>query len=740
MLSTADPMSSPSSITDSPKVGPGPQQEDDDESVQIDMAEIAKKLNLPEQTVARKIKIAASNDHESHDGGNYHTLGSPQPASFSIKKSAKGWGSTPNQRPQSANAGGVSPLQQPASATSIPIPGAASTESSPSSLPPMVGSLKTTVAALGTKAPHQKHFVLLKRPSQLGVGDDYLSSDAGGERKQSTLSAEGGTRPIAYKTESSLSVATRNAGYLAVRKGSNLDPASNANLDPALALDGDTSEAFLLAAPKVMSSSPSTGFISLRRGDKKGSVIMSVHDGATPLAADDDQEERRSDIGSGGDLQGEGVANKATEEDRLLSGKKASTLTTDATENGAAPSGNSGSPLTEAPQKKHVHFPEDVVNQITIVHQDNKLIMQVEYNRPLVAYVGCLLSVVFLVVAWCQIDKAASFESEATGALHHDDITRGVAIVSSLAFLSSAFIFIIWCIANGIPGVGEKDSLSSQHHHRKKLIVYTLSAAVAWSSLSGAFMLHVTSINLVVYAMLPFILSYVWYLYKTRDMSRIDAVGLILSVTGTAVMIAGEVHRPDYQHVDRRWGAVTLAVVGALAETLRWNYQKQCRRYFSNGLLMVCSSGLAGLILLIVSITTGAFTDPIGENEEVISHLDRNNVGLFIGACIAMLAAIATSHFVSDYFDTLTTISLMAMAGPLCVLVFGWFGLPTMESVYRGVGGSSMAFGSFLLIATGFVYRRHVELVFALPGDDADSDDGSAHTPSPPPQSRREIN
>jgi hypothetical protein len=566
------------------------------------------------------------------------------------------------------------------------------------------------------------------------LGDDL--GDGGGRegKKASSLSADGAGFGSGGKSESSLSAAGRGGGYLAVRKGSNLDPAANVRLNHTSAPDGDISEAYLLAAPQAQSPQQnSSGFISLRRGDKKGSVIMSVHnshlsnndDGIN--GGDDYNEDAKSDHSSrsgGNVVVPRDAAPVGTESEHLLGSSNTNKSNSSMSLPGATSGANTGpegsindDSDTHRKSRKQVHFPEDVVSQITIIHRENSLVMQVEYNRPLIAYVGCLLSVLLLVVAWCQISKAAFYTDVMTGGLHDGVVSRSVALISSFAFLSTSVVLVGWCIATGVPSCDERASL--QHfHHRRKLAICSITGSAGLVLMASAFMLHVSSINFVVYSMWPLIFSYLWHIYKTREISRIDAVGLILAITGTGIMIVGEVNRPDYQSTSRRWISVTLSFIAAIAETLRWNHEKQSRRYFSNALVMVCTTGIAGVVLLIIALVLKAFTEPIGRGAEILSELDRSNAGLIIGACIAMFAATTTSHAAAVYFDTLTMISIVAMSGPLCVLAFGWFGLPTMELIYRGVGGCTMAFGSFLLIFTGFVFRRHVELVFALPGEE----------------------
>ena len=278
----------------SPHVGPHQGDEVDEDSVQIDMSEIAKKLNLPEKTVAMKIRAAASNDHEEHG-----IPGTPQSTSYSIRKGTLKSRSTPDRRP-SASSSAVSPMLPPGNSSTASVPMQLDPQSaSPSSY---VGSLKNTVDNLGAQSPHRKHFVLLKRPSMLG---DDLGDGGGSEgKKASSLSADGAGFS-GGKSESSLSAAGRGGGYLAVRKGSNLDPASNARLDHTSVPDGDISEAYLLAAPQAQSPQQnSSGFISLRRGEKKGSVIMSVHNSHLSNNNDgginggDDDEDAKSDHSS----------------------------------------------------------------------------------------------------------------------------------------------------------------------------------------------------------------------------------------------------------------------------------------------------------------------------------------------------------------------------------------------------------------------------------------------------------
>eukprot|EP00744_Colponema_vietnamica_P008646 GILI01012327.1.p1 GENE.GILI01012327.1~~GILI01012327.1.p1 ORF type:complete len:724 (-),score=157.28 GILI01012327.1:252-2384(-) len=419
--------------------------------------------------------------------------------------------------------------------------------------------------------------------------------------------------------------------------------------------------------------------------------------------------------------------------------------------------------------KRQVHFPDNIIKKVDFVQESrSKVVMRVEYNRPVLAYLGAVLAMILQAVSWCMVGKAsfAPFDTSdsnttaapttttappvpsfaatllnsssashflkdasgnqdppnTAGPDHNNgqtatELARSVALVLFFAYAVTALIHLLLTIMRRSPTKLEK--LSFQHpHHMKKLGVCVVSGSLGLVAKAGSFMLNISSLNLVFFTVWPLIFSYLWHVGKERNFSFVDIGGMLLAIIGTVVLIVGAALREteENEHTATRAASAFVAVLAAALETISWNYEKQARRYFSNAIVVLITSGLAMLAVLGVAIALGSFTEPFGPNQVSFLQQDYITARWIVGAAGLMGIAICLVHSTAVYFDTISIMGLLSLSGVLSVLLYQAFdSLPLIETAFRAAGSGVVGIGCIILIVSSFVSRRHVELVFALP-------------------------
>ena len=436
--------------------------------------------------------------------------------------------------------------------------------------------------------------------------------------------------------------------------------------------------------------------------------------------------------------------------------------------------GGSGSGGPTLRRRANVHFPENVIKKVDFIQQSkSEVVMRVEYNRPPMSYAAAVIALLGQSAAWVMVALCA-YAPEAEGGggggnETHPNVTttttmaakaisssggrgeaatpfgsffsgdggsgdengaegwmnaaRAVIFALLVSFGSALCLYVFFSLCRGHPTRLEK--LSFRHpHHLRKLATSVGSGSLALVLMSVAFAASVSAINIVLFTVMPLVLSYIWHAVKERAVSAVDAGGVLLAIAGASVLIAGEAARSadsaegaDHSSL-RRAVAAVAAIAAAFSQTVSWNYEKQSRRYFSNNVVMTLTLFITTGILGAAAALLGVFSEPFGPSTATLGEQSGTTVKWLLGSAGAMSVSLALLHGASPYFDTLSITGFLSISGVGSLLLYAPLGgehLPLVAETYRYAGAAIAAIGCVALLVSSFFSRRHVELVFSLP-------------------------
>ncbi|PBJ80260.1 hypothetical protein BCY84_01519 [Trypanosoma cruzi cruzi] len=358
-----------------------------------------------------------------------------------------------------------------------------------------------------------------------------------------------------------------------------------------------------------------------------------------------------------------------------------------------------------ASKKKRVHFPEDVIKSVSVVHADDQLRLLVEYYRPWYAHLVLLVASAFFVFHWGFVVLAMR-PSEVSQRFAASVVISFVAFGFASAYLL-AFLALTWR-----PGSEELGFLMD--FSRNRPVIYVLLAGVASQlSLVASFMFRCDVGSLVCFCCIPLVVTYLYEEYKKHAVSVLDCIGCILVVGSIVVFYVGA-EIDDDSKLYYRVVPVCISVVGGVSMAYFLFQVRTVSRCVSNFFIMSSTTTLVTLLLAFVGYVMDAFASPIGASQKKLTEISSEDFFKIIVSALFLFFAWFTYHWSSLFFDRMTLSGSFSLGGPISLLVFNLLSLPTASLPYEIAGGVAMMIGCALVLFSGFRFRQNVEVRIEL--------------------------
>lgn len=370
--------------------------------------------------------------------------------------------------------------------------------------------------------------------------------------------------------------------------------------------------------------------------------------------------------------------------------------------------------------KKHVHFPDNVIQSVAFVPRDDgSHQLEVVYNRPWYSYVAFLLSNGFFVASWTELLRA-SWPSDKPG----ESLAASVSVISFTSFAFTSVFLLAYVLLTWRPSPYERSMLSDPPFQWR--VVKTIAiGAISQLLLTGSYMLHVTCVNSIAFTAFPLIVMFLQERFTCNSQScislravdqsgvtRTDTAGAVWMFGGLLALVIGE-EFADTGDRRLRYGSIALSFLGGGFMAPYLGMVRSASREVSNAVLILLTVIAATGLTAIASWSASGFSSPLGNGTDrvsVFSDLSRLEFFRVLMSGALMFFFWFLHHSVSTYFDRLSVVAGYSLSAPFVLIAYHIQELPTMPVVAEVIGCIGVTVGAFAVVASGWKNRRKVSI------------------------------
>lgn len=379
---------------------------------------------------------------------------------------------------------------------------------------------------------------------------------------------------------------------------------------------------------------------------------------------------------------------------------------------------NDASPLLGSPSPtRRVHFPDDVVQSVSVTLEEDVVRLYVTYHRPWHTY---LLMIISATCAALHLGVMASL----TVATEARELRLGAA--AAMGFLIGCFASISMLLYLAFawrPTPEEQEFMKDLTRSR------WVALAWLWSGLSRCGLLLALVLSVYPTSLLCYggsgvatgcVITYL--LRPTGTVTRLDAVGGMILVVVSLGPTAGS--------IALNWGAhpddctVVLAVFAACAGGACLFASCHCIRECSHNMSHLCvltTSLIAGtLLLLIIAIYSGGLEDvPLGYAQLPLQQLPLYPDLLWIlFSAFFLVLSLVCYRMGALYFDSLSNAAWLGLGSPLAVGMWHLVSLGIPGSIpltaLEVLSGAGLCVGCVTVLVAGYRHRHGAEVRIVL--------------------------
>lgn len=371
--------------------------------------------------------------------------------------------------------------------------------------------------------------------------------------------------------------------------------------------------------------------------------------------------------------------------------------------------------------RRRVHFPEDVIQSVSVEQEENHLQLLLAYKRPWYAGVALCVAAITQAATWSVVGYLVSYSHTSDGR------AEAAPLFMLVAMAASALPMLLYLCCTWRPGWEERDFL--QDGNRRSCLAWSwVSGVLAHVGLLVSMIVAVEPTAFLCYGVMPMVITIAGGAYAGFPVTALDVVGGAAAIAALLVPLIGvPCWAASREHVttDDMLRSVTAISVGCVgAACFAW-FLRQLRvasQHVSHLFVLTSTNVLTVVVLLLIATFTGSFDSDahVGTAQAGISRLHLfPDVVLLLGAGVLLLVGWWCYHVGTLYFDALSSVSFFALGTPVVVLVLGLLHAlrPLARLLLYAGGAAGVVVAAVQVLIAGYLYRRNIEIRIVLDRD-----------------------